>query len=113
MPAVLALTLTFVSTGDQQEASVTWALDGREPIVNPLQLPIAPADWKLILRALACGEPLDGIGDSAERARLLELVCERDLLAPDERDGYRFQIPLIATRCERSGSCRRFERLSI
>jgi hypothetical protein len=25
----------------------------------------------------------------------LELFCERDLLAQDERDDYRFQIPLI------------------
>jgi hypothetical protein len=61
-----------------------------------LEISGAPQVADVLLRALARGEPLDGIADPAERDRLLELFCERDLLARDERDGYRFQIPLIA-----------------
>jgi hypothetical protein len=49
-----------------------------------------------LLRALAHGQSLDGMERPEERAELLELFCERDLLAQNEQGHYYFQVPLMA-----------------
>jgi hypothetical protein len=49
-----------------------------------------------VLRALARGEPLDTFGDPDQRAELLELFCERDLLYQNDDGSYSYQVPLIA-----------------
>ncbi len=49
-----------------------------------------------LLRALAQGHPLEGIGEPAQRAEVLDLFCERDLLAQHDDGSYHYQVPLIA-----------------
>jgi hypothetical protein len=48
-----------------------------------------------LLRALARRQPVEDIGDADQRVELLDLFCERDLLAQDPQGGYSFRVPLI------------------
>ncbi len=49
-----------------------------------------------LLCALARDKPIDTLGDPAERAKLLELFCERELLYQQEDGRYAYQVPLLA-----------------
>jgi hypothetical protein len=75
-------------------------LKGGEPFFRSLwqwllKISHAPQSTEQLLSQLARQQPLEGIGEPDERADLLDLFCERDLLELDETGSYRFRVPLV------------------
>ena len=56
----------------------------------------SPEAVAALLQPLAHGQPIAGIGDPEQRAELLELFCERELLEQDGDGSYGFRVPLVA-----------------
>jgi len=48
-----------------------------------------------LVRALARGEIIAGIGDPDQRTGLIDILCERDMIELDGTQGYRFRVPLM------------------
>jgi len=61
-----------------------------------LRISPAPDSAAALLQAVARGQSIATIGDPAQRAELLDLYCERDVLMHQADGSYAYQVPLIA-----------------
>ena len=61
-----------------------------------MRISAAPEVAAPLLQALAQDKSPDAIGAPEQRAELLHLFCERDLLYQRDDGGYAYQVPFIA-----------------